>query len=68
MSYVALNDADKINEKAAHRDTKQKSGPAGIEIVDSLFGALHVDKVDNDDAVVLREREDKLVLELAKLP
>ncbi|MBI3879478.1 MAG: hypothetical protein HY301_05370 [Verrucomicrobia bacterium] len=70
MNYVALTDAEKINEKAAHRDTKQKSGPAGIEIVDSLFGAVHVDKLDNDDAIVLRETEgsDKLVLEMAKLP
>ncbi len=68
MNYVALNDADKTNEKAAHRDTKQKSGPDGIEIVESLFGAVHVDKLDNDNIVVLREQDDKLVLDMAKLP
>lgn len=68
MDYLALNDADKINEKAAHRDTKAKSGPDGIEIVDSLFGAVQVDKLDNDNAIVLRESGDKLVLEMAKLP
>lgn len=68
MNYVALNDAEKTNEKAAHRNTKQKSGPDGIEIVDALFGAVHVDKLDNDNVVVLREQEDKLVLDMAKLP
>ncbi|MBI5772429.1 MAG: hypothetical protein HZA89_01650 [Verrucomicrobia bacterium] len=68
MDYLALNDADKINQKAARRDTAKKSGPDGIEIVDSLFGAVQVDKLNNDEAVVLRESGDKLVLEMAKLP
>jgi hypothetical protein len=68
MSYLAANDADKTNEKAARRDTTKKSGPDGIEIVDSLFGAVQLDKLDNENAVVLRESGEKLVLELAKLP
>lgn len=68
MDYLALNDAEKINQKAARRDTAKKSGPDGIEIVDSLFGAMHVDKLNNDEAIVLREAGDKLVLEMAKLP
>lgn len=68
LKYLGANGADNTNEKAARRDTKQKSGPEGIEVVDSLFGAVHVDKFNNDEAVVLREDGAKLVLEMAKLP
>jgi len=68
LKYLAANGPDNTNEKAVRRDTKVKSGPDGIEVVDSLFGAVHVDKFNNDEAVVLREDGTKLVLEMAKLP
>jgi len=68
LKYLAASTPDTTNEKAARRNVKEKSGPDGVEIVDSLFGALHVDKFDNTEAVVLRENGDKLVLEMAKLP
>lgn len=48
-------DAADTNENAIRRDTKQAKGPEGIEIVDALFGARHVAKLDNDAAIVLRD-------------
>ena len=68
MDYLTHNEPENTNEKAAWRDVKSKSGPEGIEIVDALFGARHIDKLNNDQMVVLRENGDKLSLELAPLP
>lgn len=65
MDYL---DAPQTNEKAARRDDKQHSGPEGIEIVDSLFGALQADKLDNSRAVVLKDNEGSLSLEVVPLP
>ncbi|MBI5759661.1 MAG: hypothetical protein HZA46_14175 [Planctomycetales bacterium] len=70
MDYMNAQD---VNEKAARRDLKEKSGPNGIEIVDSLFGAVQVAKLDNDQIVVLRadpstDTDAILSLELAQLP
>jgi hypothetical protein len=70
MDYM---NAAEINEKAARRDTNAKSGPEGIEIVDALFGAVEVDKLGNDEAVVLRadkatDSDSKLSLEVVTLP
>lgn len=67
MDYI--NGAeDKANEKATWRDVKAKTGPEGIEIVDALFGAVQVDKLDNESAVVLRDTDGKLSLEVIALP
>jgi hypothetical protein len=67
MDYI--NGAeDKANEKATWRDVKAKTGPDGIEIVDALFGAVQVDKLDNESAVVLRNTDGKLSLEVIELP
>jgi hypothetical protein len=67
MDYI--NGAeDKANEKATWRDVKAKTGPEGIEIVDALFGAVQVDKIDNESAVVLRDTDGKLSLEVIALP
>jgi hypothetical protein len=67
-AYLERNDAAQINEQAARRDVKQKSGPEGIEILDSLSGAVHIDKFDEATMVVLRENGDKLRLETVPLP
>ncbi len=67
MDYIN-NAGDKINEQATWRDVKANAGPDGIEIVDALFGAVQVDKVDDRSAVVLRETEGKLSLEVIALP
>ena len=67
MGYIST---DKINENAVRRDTKNKTGPDGVEIMDVLFGVVQVDKLNDDEIMVLRDRDDsgKLDLELAKLP
>lgn len=59
---------DKTNENAVRRDTKQPKDPAGIEIVDALFGAVQVGKLANDEAVVLRDSNGALGLEVVQLP
>lgn len=65
MKYL---DAENTNEKATRRDTKQPKGPEGIEIVDALFGAVQVAKLDNAQAIVLRDHEGALALETVALP
>ena len=59
---------EQTNEHAVRRDVTTKAGPAGIEIVDALFGAIQVDKLDNGHAIVLRDDAGKLMLEVIPLP
>lgn len=68
MALMAANDESKINKNAIRRDTTKPKGPEGVEIVDSLFGAVQVDKLSDTEAVVLRDKEGKLTLELVPLP
>ena len=68
MGFLLENNNIPINEKATRRDEKEKRGPGGVEIMDALAGAVHIDKLNNDEMVVLRENGDKLSLEMAKLP
>ena len=68
MAYLDRSTPEQINEQAARRDVKQKSGPDGIEIMDSLSGAVHIDKLDDATMIVLRENGDKLQLESVALP
>lgn len=65
MAYLK---GDKTNDNAIRRDTKLPKGPDGIEIVDALFGAVHVAKLDNNDAVVLRDHDGALAIETVSLP
>jgi hypothetical protein len=67
MDYINAAE-DKANEKATWHDVKAKTGPEGIEIVEALFGAVQVDKLDNESAVVLRDTDGKLTLEIIALP
>lgn len=60
--------ADKVNENAAFRDTKTKTGPNGIEIVDALAGAVQVDKLNEGEMIVLRDADGHFNLEVAELP
>jgi hypothetical protein len=66
--YLTRTAPEEINEKAARRDVKQQSGPEGIEVLDSLSGAVHIGKLDETTMVVLRENGDKLQLETVALP
>ena len=68
MDYLDAKAPDKTNENAARRDEKEHAGPQGIEIVDALFGAVQVDKLSNTEAIVLRDTEGTLSLEVAALP
>lgn len=65
MDYL---DAEDINEEAARRDVKQKTGPDGIEIVDQLSGAVHIDKLQKKEIVVLRDNDGHRDLEITELP
>lgn len=66
--YLDRSEPEQINEKAARRDVKTTTGPAGIEILDSLSGAVQISKLSDRTMVVLRENGDKLRLESAPLP
>ncbi len=66
--YLTRTAPEQINEKAARRDVKQQSGPEGIEILESLSGAVHIGKLDDATMMVLRENGDKLQLESVALP
>lgn len=68
MDYLDAKAPDKTNENATRRDEKEHEGPQGIEIVDALFGAVQVDKLSNTEAIVLRDTEGTLSLEVAALP
>ncbi len=65
MDYL---NAKEINEKAVRRNVKKPKGPDGIEIVDILAGAVHIDKLGGKEIVVLRDNKDHLDLEIATLP
>lgn len=59
---------EQTNENALRRDVKQPEKTEGIEILETLHGATQVDKLSDEEMVVLREAGDKLRLELCKLP
>jgi hypothetical protein len=66
MSYLA--EAENVNEEAARRLVSEKAGPEGIEVVEELFFAKHVDKLNDNEMVVLRDNKGHLDLEISKLP
>jgi hypothetical protein len=69
IDAALLNSPDeKTNENAVRRDVKVKADPQGIEVVDALFGAVQIDKIDNSRAVVLRDDAGKLTMEIISLP
>jgi hypothetical protein len=65
MSYLG---SDKTNENAARRDVSAKAGPDGIEVVEQLFFAKHVDKLSDTEMVILRDNKGHLDLEISPLP
>lgn len=67
-ALLASNAPEQINEKAARRNVKADKGPEGIEVMASLQGAVHIDKLSDTSMVVLRESGDKLKLEAVPLP
>ena len=65
MSYLG---SEKTNEEAARRDVSSKAGPDGIEVVDQLYFAKHVDKLSDTEMVILRDNKGHLDLEISPLP
>jgi hypothetical protein len=65
MSYLT---SSKVNADAARRDVSKQAGPVGIEVVEALFYARHVAKLNNREMVILRDNEGALDLEVKELP
>lgn len=75
MSYLDADGPEKTNENAPRRNTKVADGPEanGIEVVETLFGAVIVSQLDNAEVVVLRETDSEKedaphAVELVTLP
>jgi hypothetical protein len=68
MDLINRSAPDQVNEKALRRNVKEPTQTPGIEILDSLSGAVQIDRLDDARMVVLREDGDKLKLEVAALP
>jgi hypothetical protein len=68
MTLLKPDAPEKTNEKAVRRDVKNNKDPQGIEVVDSLFGAVQADKLSDSEAVVLKDNAGTLSLEIAALP
>ena len=65
MSYLT---SSKVNADAARRDVSKQAGPVGIEVVEALFYARHVAKLNNREMVILRDNKGGLDLEVKELP
>ena len=65
---VGRTSPDQTNEKAVRRDVKAGATTEGIEVLEALQGASHIDKLSDSEMVVLREAGDKFRLEVCKLP
>lgn len=68
MDLLKPDSPDKTNEKAVRRDVKNPRDPQGIEIVDTLFGAVQADKLNDEEAVVLKDNGGRLAMEIVALP
>ena len=61
-------EATNINKEAVRRNVKEYKGPEGIEVIESFFGVRQVDKLSNEEAVVLRDNDGHFDLEITALP
>jgi hypothetical protein len=68
LDLLGRNSPEQTNEKAIRRNVKEGATTEGIEVVEALQGASQIDKLSNDQMVVLRENGDKLRLEVCALP
>ena len=60
MDYLNAKAPEETNENAPRRNVKAPSGPEakGIEVVESLYGAVLVSQLDNAEVVVVRENAE----------
>ncbi len=63
-----LSEKDAVNEKALQRLVNWKPATDRVEVVQSFHGVMHMDKLNEDSAVVLRQSEKGLRLETLPLP
>jgi hypothetical protein len=64
-----LRTSDKINTKAVRRlDNKGQPATDRIKMVEEYAGVVHMDRLDNDNALVLRKDEKGLALMALPLP
>lgn len=68
MDLVGRDDAAQVNENALRRNIQDPAKSPEVEIVDALFGAVQVDKIDDTRMLVLREDGERLKLEVCALP
>ncbi len=75
MDYLNAASPEDTNENAVRRDVNVPNGPAakGIEVVETLFGAVMVSQLANEEVIVLREtdsanEEAPHAVELVTLP
>ena len=59
---------EKTNKTATRRNKTIAKDPQGVEIIEALHGAVQVDAYGKQNAILLREANGKLNLEIVKLP
>ena len=59
---------EKTNKAATRRNKTIAKDPQGVEIIEALHGAVQVDAYGKQQAILLREANGKLNLEIVKLP
>ena len=68
MKNIAARGEDSTNKQAYRRNESQANDPKGVEVVEALHGAVQVDAYGKQQAILLREANGKLNLEIVKLP
>ena len=68
MKHIAASDEESINKQAYRRDKSVAKDPKGVEVLDALHGAVQVDSYGKQQAILLREAEKSLNLEVVALP
>jgi len=64
---ASILSAEKMNEQAMKRDIKNPKDPA-VTMVDSFHGVMHMGKLDNTRAVVVKDNNGSIDLEVIALP
>ena len=68
MKHIAASDEESTNKQAYRRDKSMAKDPKGVEVLDALHGAVQVDGYGKQQAILLRESETALNLEVVTLP
>jgi len=68
FDHDLLGDPEKVNEKAVRRLAGDKPATERIRLVESLHGAVHLDRLNDAQALVLRKTAEGFDLEAIALP